>query len=87
MDAVLEFDVQRFHHCAVLRNSAHPVKMTGRDSDTKMGFTTLPPPGVTPMLVRFIEHLEESGGKSVGKLGNKGVFDAHLGGLSIRFGT
>ena len=77
MDPVLEIRLKRFHDSAVLRNAAEPVKMTGRDSDTKMGFTTLPPSGVTEVLTRFVDHIEENGGKSCGELGSQCVFDAH----------
>ncbi len=79
MDSVLEFGVQNVHDGKVLRHAAHPVKMTGRDSDTKMGFTTLPPAGMAMMLVRFIDHIEESGGEFSGKLGLDGVFGTHGG--------
>jgi hypothetical protein len=83
MHAVLEFGVENVHDGAVLRHAAHPVKMTGRDSDTKMGFTTLPPSGMAMMLVRLIDHIEEDRGEFAGELGGYGVCDGHRVGFSI----
>ena len=79
MDPVLQLGVEHIHHGAVLRHAAHPVKMAGRDSDTKMGFTTFPPSGMAMMLVRFIDHIEESGGEFSGELGFNGVCGTHDG--------
>ena len=79
MDPVLQLGIERIHHGAVLRHAAHAIKMVGRDSDTKVGFTTLPPSGVTEMLVRFIDHIEESGGEFSGELGFDGVCGTHDG--------
>ena len=79
VDAVLQLGVEHIHDGAVLRHAAHAIKMVGRDSDTKVGFTTLPPSGVTEMLVRFIDHMEESGGELSGELGFDGVCGTHGG--------
>ncbi len=79
MHGVVHQPGEHFIDGAVLRHAAHPVKMTGRDSDTKMGFTTLPPSGMAMMLHRFIDHIEEDGGEFLGELGFYGVFGTHGG--------
>jgi hypothetical protein len=58
MDAPFKFAIERLHHCPVLRNSPKTVKMTGRDSDTKVGFATLPPSGMSLVAVGFVDHLQ-----------------------------
>ena len=83
MHAALEVGVETLIDSAVLRHAAHTVKVVSRDSDTKMGFTTLPPSGVTMVLHRLVDHIEESGHKSIGELCCKGVFDAHGTGLYL----
>lgn len=77
MYPALEIIFQHIVNSAVLRHAAHTGKVLGRDSDTKMGFTTLPPSGVAMVLHRLVDHIEESGRKSIGELCLKGVFDAH----------
>ena len=61
MDPALELGVQCFHNGTVLCHPGLPVKLAGRDSDTKMGFTPLQPTGMTAMLVGFVDHFEEYG--------------------------
>ena len=44
---------------------------------TEMGLAALLPSAMAAMLVRFVDHLQKSGGKGRGELFLNGVFDGH----------